>query len=737
MPPRPAVSQIVVPLPLPAFLDDPEWLFGEPAMEIASQDMLNLGVDVSQVAIEVGADINLMLEVVDDVLLRDSVKPGNADQPLPVSTSGTHGTITITKTKTKTSPTTRISKAFMAGKEKDTAMLDAMKMVTFDADGLRELCRICMEGGGKSAAFDAKSPMSVFLRFEAETGWRQASAAGGGGRKAGAGKPKQTHVQRAFGAWTVARLERMFGSTSHSQSGHGLFPGQTPAFLACTENPHTARLVAEDWGINEYGVATSHLAEFDYGFRTFHIDADTDEDIPLRFNWLVFRGIRESMRASTVYTLHRSVLSSLVSCGWDRKYVLALLMRDEAGNVFSTHGCGKAHAERYYDMINGKSFVHAVISTGSCEKTPKKATALPQPPARRRATKRRRLAASTPPHPLPVTTNANPGQGANDGTHARHLPADSRPAQKHAPDSVDPLLLCRDIHYIVLPIGIDALGGIAVLACFACVAGRESSFCVPGLMPVVSVCDLHSISYASASLIEACVDAHRVVACDLLSGKAYPTYKFGAGAASGSKMTVIPNGEASAVRGEDYNNPVGYAYIVSATGCLWDPAHCSVTAKDINDNRARARAPRANVHQGFANVFTAMATTANTPFAPENFHVDTNCLSPSRVARATHHFGGDGKSGITAASLVPHMEHTLGCVPGIRMCDGEYLNALQAAIAIYKVIVLNDSETTLPRSFGAFTETVQHRSAVRGMLLNMIESENCARNAAGGAAICH
>tara|TARA_B100000768_G_scaffold173263_1_gene182345 strand:- start:204 stop:2285 length:2082 start_codon:yes stop_codon:yes gene_type:complete len=693
--------------------------------------MLNLGVDVAQIVNDLGADINVMMGAVEDVR-REAAKPSNADKPLAASTSGTHGTITITRA----SPEIKMTKAFMAGKERDAVMLEAMQKVTFSADALREMGRICMEGGGKSAAFDANAPMSVFRRLEAETEWRQAASAGGGGRKAGAGKPKQTHAQRAFGSWTLARLEREFGSTSHSQSGHGLFPGKTPAFLACTENPCTARLVAEDWGINEYGVATSHVADFDYAFGTFHIDPGTDEDIPLRFNWRVFRGIREAMRASTVYTLHRSVLSSLVACGWDTKFVLALLMRDGAGNVFNTQGCGKAHAERYYAMINGKSFGHAVISTGSCKKAPKKATDLPQPPHSRRTTKRRRMTACPMPHPLPVTTNANPGQGANDGTHARHLPADSRPAQKHAPDSVDPLLLCRDIHYIVLPIGVDALGGIAVLACFACVAGRESSFCVPGLMPVVSVCDLHRISYASASLIEACVEAHRVVACDLLGGKAYPTYKFAADAACG-KMTVIPNGEASAVRGEDYNNPVGYTYIVSATACLWDPAHCNITAKDINDNRARARAPRANVHQGFANVFTAMATTTSTPFAPENFHVDMHCLSPSRVARATHHFGGDGKGGITAASLVPHMEHTLGCVPGIRLCDGEYLNALQAAIAVYKVIALNDSETTLPRSFGAFAETVQHRSAVRGMLLNMIESEHRARNAAAGAAICH
>ena len=291
----------------------------------------------------------------------------------------------------------------------------------------------------------------------------------------------------------------------------------------------------------------------------------------------------------------------------------------------------------------------------------------------------------------------------------------------------------RMFHTMTFPIAVDSLGGIVVLAAVTCLSSEHAFHTLSGLHPVFMACDLHRVAAASEKLMGLAHDAISQRAGNICCGRA-SKLSFRANPATGATEILTCTGGLR-VDGDNFNNPVGYSYLLASATALFDPSAVKITERDIFDKTARGRTSRVNPFQAIVNTFTDMACTTRLDIKPGDTYIDVSLLSASRIERYRATFGDDHK--VTCASLVPHVRDFMGCVDGSRLANGDYLFAAQTAFAIYRVVVLKHTDTRLPKNFGAFTSTLQHRQSVRSILADMIASDGRAQAEPAAAAIAN
>ncbi len=605
-------------------------------------------------------------------------------------------------------------KALTSGTAKAHVYLDKMELEILDAHAILEFGKRCIEGGTQ----EGKESMAViaFRKFEGEIDFRQSASA----KKEGGFKAK-TQLDQAFSVVNLARWRRCTGSIGEAFGAADLFPGTTQAYMSSVEFPEVCTKIAERWDISPNSVRSEHIrGNCEHAFGTFHVIPDKQTHLP--HGWSVVQAIRRKMRAHSLYSYHKNIVACLMDSGWEESLALAVCMREPGGSPYNSKGCSGTHFERYYKISGALSFQDCVLSTGTSSTFPNKSPSLPQPGrvgdcgAPLGAEKRRKV--SNDPADTDTDTDDQPAK------RTVKITGDTRPCKNGAPNGIDQLLFMREVHTMVVPIAIDSLGGIVVLAGIVCLSSEHAFHTLSGLLPVFMACDLHRVDVAAAELTRLSRCAFETVASHIQQGHAHLKTTFRANPTSGATETHV-SATTIEVEAANFNNPIGYSYLLASIAGMFDPSAVKVTENDIADKAARARTSRVNPFQAVVNTFTNMACSTTMDIEPEDLHIDESFLSPSMRGRYQHHFGENGV--VSCASLVPHVRDFMGCVDGSRLADGEYLFAAQTAFAIYRVVVLKQTDFTMPKNFGAFTSTLQHRQSVRGIVADMIASEQRSR----------
>ena len=602
-------------------------------------------------------------------------------------------------------------KALTAGTAKAHVYLRGMEAEILDASKILAFGKRCIDGGTHSS--EESLSVLAFRKFQNEIEFRQSASA----KKEG-GFSAKTQLDQAFSVFNKSRWQRCTGCIGDDFCASDLFPGMTQAYLSSVESAEECSKLAAAWGISEQSVRTAHLGgDFDHAFGTFH--TTPDKQTHMAHGWSVVRALRRKMRGHNLYSYHKNIVSCLTDSGWEEPFALALCMRGPGGTPFNTKDCSSTHAERYYTMNGALAFMDCVLSTGSSSTFPLMSPPLPQPgkagecgePLGKQ--KKRKV--------------SNDPADDDDAPPARRpskITSDTRPCKNRAPNCVDQLLFMRNIHTMVVPIAIDSLGGIVILAGITCLTSEHAFHTMSGLLPLFMVCDIHRADAATEELTRLTRAAFSSVAAGICCGRVPVKTTFCANPATGA-TDIQTSSERLSVDPVNFNNPIGYSYLLASVACMFDPSAVKVTERDVSDKAARGRTSRVNPFQAIVNAFTGMACSTMLDFGPDDMHIDTSMLSAAMRGRYHEVFGKENT--VTGASLVPHVRDFMGCVDGSRLADGEYLFATQTAFAIYRVIVLKQTDFKMPKNFGAFASTLQHRQSVRSIVADMMVSQRRAR----------